>query len=249
MKCIYCLHPKTYTLSEGQIKCAKCKRKFSPFKYKRELKIIELFLEGINATKAAKQNDFHFITVKKRYDEIQKKITLYADEQYQKNIHNVSEYDEYLYLPKSIRVFDKNMHKVQNFLTISYNEKVYNILMPNLQKYDYDLNKEKQSKKLSKFLRFNRVAKLQTMPNSIIRFWDFFEDFILKFKGVSDEQFVYYLKEAEFRYNFTLQEQRKILYLLMSICPRAIPPSFGGMLFGIITSGIFCMISSKSTLF
>lgn len=214
MKCIYCSHPKTYTLSEGQIKCAKCKRKFSPVKYEKDLKVIELFLEGVNAAKAAKQTNSHFLTIKKRYDEIRKKIALYADEQYRRNSHNVTEYDEYLYLPKSIRAFDKNMHKIQNFLTLSYGDKVYNIMMPTLQKYDYDLNEEKQTRKLSKFLRFHKVAKLQTMQNSITGFWDFFEDFIIKYKGVSDREFIYYLKEAEWRFNFTLEEQREIL----SIC-------------------------------
>jgi len=35
----------------------------------------------------------------------------------------------------------------------------------------------------------------------IQQFWDYFEKFILKFKGIKNGNFIYYLKEAEFRFN------------------------------------------------
>ena len=73
--------------------------------------------------------------------------------------------------------------------------------MPNIEGYNYNTEDEKEKKLLSKFLRFNKAAKLKKSENNITKFWDFFEDFILRYKGVSSEQFIYYLKEAEWRFN------------------------------------------------
>ena len=38
--------------------------------------------------------------------------------------------------------------------------------------------------------------------NGIEGFWSYAKERLLKFHGVSRENFVYYLKELEFRYNF-----------------------------------------------
>jgi len=152
----------------------------------------------------------HFATIQKRYERFRHQIALYADKEYQKHAHLVNEYDEYLYLPKSLKAFDKNMNKLKHFLTLSYDEKVYNIMMPTIDRYNCNIDNEEERKILSKFLRFNKVAKLQTMENTITQFWAFFEEFILKYKGVNSEQFFFYLKEAEFRFNYTGKEQREI---------------------------------------
>jgi transposase-like protein len=154
----------------------------------------------------------HFNSVKKRYDAFRKEIIAYEEEQYQNNAHRVNEYDEYLYLPKSLKIFEKNMHKVQNFLTLAYGESVYTIMMPKIQSYDYNLSTDTENKKLYKFLKFNKVAKLSTTQNSITKFWDFFETYITRYKGIKSEQFVYYLKEIEFRFNFTCKQQHEILW-------------------------------------
>ena len=69
---------------------------------------------------------------------------------------------------------------------------------------DYDLQlgePVKMMKKKLKYLKFNKVAKLSTAQSTITKFWDYFEVFILQYKGVSDEQFIFYLKEAEWRFN------------------------------------------------
>ena len=211
MICIYCKHPKTYTLKDGLKKCSKCKRKFSPKKIEQHNLIRTYFIKGESATKTAIELKMHFLTVKKRYDIFRREVALYADEQYHKNRQHINEYDEYLYLPKTLKAFDNNLRKIQHFLTLSYKGKVYNIMMPNIEGYNYNTEDEKEKKLLSKFLRFNKAAKLKKSKNNITKFWDFFEDFILRYKGVSSEQFIYYLKEAEWRFNYTIEEKEKIL--------------------------------------
>ena len=210
MKCIYCSHPYTYLLKDKQRKCSKCKRKFSPKKVAREEKLLDLFIEGRNAREASKQAGMHFATIQRYYGNFRRTIALHADEQYRMHGEQVTEYDEYLYLPKSLKT-EENINKLQHFLTLSYNDKVYNLMMPTLQRYRFDTEDEQEKRLLLKYLRFNKVAKLKKTQNTITAFWEFFEAFILQYKGVSDEQFVFYLKEAEWRFNYTFEEQREIL--------------------------------------
>ena len=161
MKCIYCEHPYTYLLGDRQSKCSKCKRKFSPQKVAREEKLLSLFTEGYNARKAAKETGMHFATVQKYYEKFRRTVALYSDEQYQLHNQSITGYDEYLYLPKSLKIED-NIDKLQHFLTLSYDNKVYNLMMPTIQRYNLDTNDEQEKKLLLKYLRFNKVAKLYT---------------------------------------------------------------------------------------
>jgi transposase-like protein len=200
MKCIYCEHPYTYLLADKQRKCGRCKRKFSPRKIARKEKLYELFKLGLNARETSKKTKMHFATVQKYYEKFRKNLTLYADEMYQRNSSKVTGFDEYLYLPKSLKV-DKNIKKIQHFLTLSYDNKVYNIMMPKTKRSLLETNDEQEKKLLLKYLKFNKVAKLSKAQNTITRFWDYFEIFLLQYKGVSDEQFIFYLKEAEWRFN------------------------------------------------
>jgi transposase-like protein len=112
----------------------------------------------------------------------------------------VTGYDEYLYLPKSLKAQD-NIDKLQHCLTLSYDEKVYNIMMPRAKRSLLLSDKDQDSKLLFKYFTFNKIAKLTKAQSTITNFWDYFEEFILQYKGVSDEQFIFYLKEAEWRFN------------------------------------------------
>ena len=209
MKCIYCEHPYTYALADKQRKCSKCKRKFSPQKIAREKRLETLFIEGVNATEASTRTGMHFATVQKYYEGFRKNLTYYADEMYQRNSHRVTGYDEYLYLPKSLKV-ENNIHKLQHFLTMSYENKVYNIMMPRAKRSLLDSEDTQAQKLLLKYLTFNKIAKLTKAQSTITQFWDYFETFICQYKGVSDEQFVFYLKEAEWRFNSNFKQNTKV---------------------------------------
>ncbi len=200
MKCIYCKHPYTYALADKQEKCGKCKRKFSPRKVNREQILLKLFTDGYHARDASKKTKMHFATVQKYYERFRRNVALYADENYQRNSHRVTGYDEYLYLPKSLKV-EENINKLQHFLTMSYDGKVYNIMMSKTKRSLLLTDEEQDDKLLLKYLTFNKIAKLSKAQSTITQFWDYFETFILQYKGVSDAQFVFYLKEAEWRFN------------------------------------------------
>ncbi|WP_200763081.1 hypothetical protein [Nitrosophilus alvini] len=213
-ECIYCKNEKLYRLKSGQLKCSKCKKKMSPKKIALDTAVIEAFCSGLNAYECSKKIGANYATVKKRYDLFRKKIALFLEEEYQKK-KEVKEFDEYMYLERSKRKEKKYIFDAQNFLTFDYGGKVYNLLMPDLKKYKsaflQDGIEDVYYNQLSQFLRFNKIAKLEKRLNLITEFWDFFEEFIVKFKGVESENFFYYLKEAEFKFNYTIEEQKEIL--------------------------------------
>lgn len=213
MKCIYCHHNKLYKLKSSQLKCAKCKKKFSPKKLELNYKIIEYFCSDISAHKTSNTLGINYMTVKSRYDDFRKLVAQFAEDNYQGK--EVLEYDEYIYLEKSKKRVKENIFDAQNFLTFHYKDKIFNIPMPNLHKYKNaflrDGAEQSYFKEFSKFMMFNRIAKIQNTDNLITKFWIFFEKSILRYKGIKPENFFYYLKEIEFKFNYTQEEQRRIL--------------------------------------
>jgi len=214
MLCPYCNHCITYALKTEQRKCAKCKKKFSPKVIKRKIDIINSFCQNKSASQTAKEYNLNYTTVKKKYDLFRKLIANYLEKAYQN--HQTQEYNEYIYLAKSKKKIKENIFDAQNFLTFSYGDnKVYNLLMPNLHRYKQqflsDGADEIYFKEFSRFMMFNKIAKIKQRENIITRFWEFFENSMLKYKGVNNDNFFYYLKECEFKFNYLKEEQIKIL--------------------------------------
>jgi len=213
MNCPYCHHTITYTLKTKQKKCARCLRKFSEKKILFEKNIINLFCENYTINQCVQEKKLNYTTVKNRFDEYRKYIANFLESEYQNK--TVVEYDEYIYLEQSKKKVKKNIFDAINFMTFHYENKVYNILMPNLYRYKNQfLNDEVDEsyfKEFSKFMMLNKISKIQKRENIITRFWIFFEKSILKYKGIDKENFFYYLKEIEFKFNYTKEEQRNIL--------------------------------------
>ncbi len=200
MKCIYCHHPYTYLLGNGQRKCGKCKRKFSLAKLEREQKLREAFVSLQSATETARTHKMHIATVLRYYDRFRNHIIRQCEADYEAHSHLVREYDEYLYLPKSLDP-KEDIRKVKHFLTLAYEGKVYNLMMPSITRLGLDTTDKDDRKLLEKYLTFRTISKLSKERSTIREFWEYFESFICKYKGVSDEKFIYYLKEAEWRFN------------------------------------------------
>lgn len=214
MNCPYCNHTNSYNLSTGQQKCTNCQRKFSPQKYQRDIDIVTCFLNDKNANQCAKELQITYVTVSKKYQDIRQKIVTILENDY--NRSSVGEYDEYVYLPKSKKKSKENIFDAHDFLTFCYEEtKVYNLLMPTLHRYKKEFLEdgleETYFKEFSKFMMFNKIAKTNQRENTITQFWEFFEDQIVKHKGVNEKNFIYYLKECEFKFNYSKEEAKQIL--------------------------------------
>lgn len=213
MNCIYCNNKKLYELKSGQLKCSECKKKFSLQKVQRDFDLIDYFIKNASANFTAQELGLNYLTVKKRFELFRGVVANFLEDEYLGK--DVSEYDEYIYLSKSKKTVKENIFDAQNFLTFHYEDKIYNMLMPSLNRYKNEFldsgAQEAHFKEFSKFMMLNKISKTQKRENLITKFWIFFEEMILKYKGVRDENFFYYLKEIEFKFNYTQKEQVYIL--------------------------------------
>ena len=200
MNCIYCKNKTTYLLGDGLRKCSRCRKKFSPKRLKRERELADLFLlaEQSPVTLLGERSPININTIKKHFMLFRTKIALFLDEEYEHNISLIDEYDEHFY-------YAKNTPSKKNckFITFSYKQKVYTLLLQE--------NIEQQNR----FEHFYKMMKAKKDSNVITDFWNYFERFIAKHRGVAKRNLIYYIKEAEFRYNYSPQEQKEILYNIL----------------------------------
>ena len=212
MNCIYCQNP-TYKLSNGYFKCKVCKRKFSPKKLERKAKIKQCFCKDYTINRCAKLHRLHFKTVAKEYQSLREQIALFMENEFSKK-EKIIEYDEYIYIPKTKRTNKKNIFDGFNFLTYNFDNKIYNILLPSLKRFKpllIDDNLEQvYYKELEKFLYSYHISNAKN-STLIKEFWRYFEEFMLKFNGIESENFFYYLKEAEFKFNYRCKESLNLL--------------------------------------
>jgi transposase-like protein/DNA-directed RNA polymerase subunit RPC12/RpoP len=194
MSCVYCNHYIIYKLKNGHYKCAKCKRKFSPKKIERKAKILHSFLLGLTPTEIASKHNYSYASVVKEIQHIREVMAKICEEEFMKK-NEIIEFDEYLYIPKTNKKNINSIYKAQNFLTIDYGGRVYNIMLSNMKIYE-----NMPPEEIKKLLRQSHIIKIKQNIN-IPLFWEYFENFIVKFKGIKEENFFYYLKEAEFRFN------------------------------------------------
>ena len=204
-KCISCNNNKLYYLKNEHIKCANCKKKFSLKKYNRELKLIKSFCNNKTALQCSQELKLNYVTVSKRFMFYRKFIITFLDNEYKKRKNNKYEFDEYIYAKSNDL---KNSH---NFLTFNYDGYIYNLMLPSLNKFISSNEKD-----LSNFIKFNKIAKLKSSNSRINDFWDFLENFLKKYKGLKKENFILYLKECEFKFNYTIKTQEETLLKLLA---------------------------------
>ncbi|WP_324170845.1 transposase [Sulfurimonas sp.] len=216
MNCIYCDNKKLYHLKSGQVKCSRCKKKFSLNKIKKDLALIEAFCEDLTANETAHRTNLNYVTITNRFKLFRVLIANYLEDKYRDK--NVIEYDEYTYLPQSKKRVKENIFDAHNFITFHFEDQVFNLLMPSLHVYKKqfldDAAEEAYFKEFSKYMMLNKISKTQKRENIITKFWLYFEDSILKYKGIENKNFFIYLKEIEFKFNYKKTKQKEILKAL-----------------------------------
>lgn len=205
INCIYCNSNRLYYLKNEHIKCATCKKKFSQKKHNRELKLIKSFCEDKTALECSKQLKLNYITVSKKFMTYRKFITIFLDDEYKKRKNSKYEFDEYIYIKNN------NLIKAQNFLTFNYEGYIYNLMLPSLNKFT-----SANAKDLANFIKLNKIAKLKSSNSKINDFWTFTEEFLKKYKGLNSKNFIFYLKECEFKFNFSKKTQEDTLLKLLA---------------------------------
>ncbi len=201
--CPFCGATKLYRLSTGQLKCSKCKKKFSPKRLQRQEAIIECFCQGLSAHRCAQKLQLNYLTIQRHFYHFRQIIASFMELDFAAK-RTTKAFDEYIYLPKSKRKDKRYIFDAFNFLTFNYDDKIYNLLLPDLARYKPAfLEDGLEDIYFKEFERFLRRSHIQSSQDELIRsFWRYFESFITKYRGVNRQNFFYYLKEAEFRFSF-----------------------------------------------
>ncbi|MDA3946213.1 MAG: transposase [Helicobacteraceae bacterium] len=213
-KCIYC-HHHLYLLKDGMLKCSECKTKYSPERVNKVMTLMHSFCHNENALQASKRLNLSYVSVYKYYNSFRYECARICEDAYDAIRHKPCEYEEYFYLERSKRNKKEAVFDAHNFLTFDYDGHLYTIVMPTLQKYRQqfidDNLEDLYASEFSRFKRKSRIINVSKHLNKIVEFWNYFENAILTYKGVSTESFPLYLKELEFKFNYDVQKQTELL--------------------------------------
>ncbi|QOP46791.1 transposase [Sulfurimonas paralvinellae] len=213
-ECLFCGN-YVYRLKDNRIKCSSCHKKISLQKLNKIIFLIEAFIENENALHIAKRMHMAYSSVHTYFEEFRLLCAKIAEEEYELYREKNCEYEEYFYLEKSKKNNPKAIFDAHNFLTFDYDGHIYTLLMPSLQPYKQQFLQDNLQNpylaEFNKFKRISRIAKVSKRYNQIVKFWEYFEQEILKYKGVKSEVFIYFLKEFEFKFNHENSEAIKIL--------------------------------------
>ena len=204
-RCLFCNSKQIYILNNGHIKCGNCKRKISAKKYQRDKDVIHAFCKDLTILQTSKKLNLNYVSIQRRYKELRSIIITYLEEDEHLKQMSSNEFDEYVYMK------NKDIYLAQNFLTFNYDNKIFNQMLPPLSKYKTFANDKEE---LSKFLFLNKIAKLKSKNSLINEFWEYLENFLKKYKGIQNSNFIFYLKEAEFKFNHDIKMQEEILLRL-----------------------------------
>ena len=207
MICQNCNNTTFYSLANDYIKCKTCAKKYSLKKLQKDDLIIIQFCENKNALKISKELELNYKTVKDRFDIFRKKIALFLEHEYNNSIHGYNEYEEFYYIKeREKKKKKKSLSESINIMGFYSNKKVYTLLMPKIGRRAFDIEDG-----FIQYLNWNKIHSLNSHQTNLNIFWKFLEDNLKKYKGFEEDNFFYYLKESEFKFNYTKDEQIEIL--------------------------------------
>ncbi len=207
MKCQNCQNTSFYTLQNNYIKCKKCAKKYSLKKLQKDLEIKKAFCKNKTALELSKQMNVNYRTIKDRYDEYRYNIARYLEDEYNTTIKDYNEYEEYYYFnqrQKNKKI--KSLYEAINIMGFYSNNRVYTLLMPKLIN-----RKESNDENFEQYLNWHKIHSKDSYKTNLYKFWIFLEKSLKKYKGINEDNFFFYLKECEFRFNYSKELQIEIL--------------------------------------
>ena len=213
-ECLYC-HNFVYILADGRVKCSNCLKKTSIKKINKIMLIIYSFVHNESALSLSKRTKLSYTSIQKYYMILRNLSAQICEKEYENVRMLKCEYEEYYYLDNSKKLKSEAIFDAYNFLTFDYSKHIYTILMPSLQQYKRQFLEDNVEDgyidEFNKFKRNSKIIKVDKHFNNIVSFWDYFEKAILKYKGIKNDSFIYFLKECEFKYNHTKNEATELL--------------------------------------
>ena len=233
-KCPQCFGEHIYHLSDSRFKCYTCSFKYSPKKFSDDFAILHYFSLEIPANKTAKDLGFSYNKVRGKYMQYRQEIYIFLQQEFYK-LSGEIECDESYFGGRrkgnrgrgaagKIKVFGMLERQGKIFTTIVDNvtaETLMNEIKSNSEKGSVFYTDKFRSYKSLKFygkhltIDHNKYFKSgRRHINGLEGFWSFAKERLLKYHGVSKNNFLLYLKEMEFRYNY---RKERLFHLLIKI--------------------------------
>lgn len=216
--CPFCASKRLYKIDAHTQKCSTCNKKYSLKKLEFDWLVLSCFCDDKSALECKDILSVNYKSIKDRYTQFRRLITHHAQEQYNKSEDRFSEYDEYYFLPKKKRGKVKYLFEAIGVLGMLYDDFVYTLLMPDqfahLKDTDFGTKEVNVAylKEYAHYLNRHKIMHFEKFDSPLIHFWAFLEQKLLKYKGINSENFIYYLKEYEFKFNYPCEQQKEILW-------------------------------------
>jgi transposase len=237
-KCIFCDNYGLYRLADKRAKCKKCYKYYSLTKLKRDIQILYYFYLEISAKKTANEMDLDYGVIHRKFMQFRKLIAEHCNNQAQK-LNGELELDESYFggKRKGNRGRGAN-NKAIVFGILERNGKIYTKIVENVSKETLMKEIENKTQKGSVFytdgwksyvsleqygkhniIRHDKdeFAKDKNHINGIEGFWSYAKERFHKYHGIRKNNYPFYLKEMEFRFN---HRKEQLFNVLFDICIR-----------------------------
>jgi transposase len=235
-KCVFCDKYGLYKLKDKRVKCKNCGKYYSIKKLKRDLQILYYFYLEVSAKKTANELELDYGVVHRQFMKFRKEITRYTEEE-AKKLRGKLEMDETYFGGKRKGNRGRGAkNKAIAFGILERKGKVYTIIVKNVSAKTLMEEIKSKTKKGSVFYtdgfksyaslhQFgkhniikhseNEFAKGHNHINGIEGFWSYAKERFHKYHGINKNNYPFYLKEMEFRYN---HRNESVFNLLFDIC-------------------------------
>ena len=237
-KCVYCGSNKLYRLKDKRIKCKHCKKYYSLKKLQRDLEILYYFYLEISARKTAKELNLNYKIIHRKFMQFRKSIAEICNVE-EKKLNGELEIDESYFGGKRKGNRGRGAkNKTIVFGILERNGTIYTKIVENVSAETLMNEIKNKTKKGSVFFTDgwksyaslekygkhnvirhdeNKFANEKNHINGIEGFWSFAKERFHKYHGINKNNYPFYLKEMEFRFN---HRNESIFNLLFDICVR-----------------------------
>lgn len=231
-KCILCGKTNLYKLKNGRIKCKHCKTYYSLNKLKKITNILYYFYLELSARKAARELGLSYRTVYDKYMQYRYMIADYLHKEFTK-MNGEIEIDESYFGGKRKGKRGRGAYnKAIVFGILERRGKVYTTVVPNVKAKTLMGEITKKTRKGSVYytdtfrsynslILYGRHEKIDHSKilveynkhiNGIEGFWSYAKERFMKYHGINRNNYYWYLKEMEFRFNYRNEDIYELLF-------------------------------------
>ena len=238
--CIFCDKYGLYKLKDKRVKCKHCKKYYSLTKLKRDMLVLYYFYLEISARKTAKELAVHYHTIQSRFMQFRKLIADYCNQEARK-LNGELEIDESYFGGKKKGQRGRGAkNKTIVFGILERKGKIYTKIVENVSAET--LMNEIQNKTLKgsvfytdgwkSYASLHQYGKHNVIDhdkelvdtnhnhiNGVEGFWSFAKERFHKYHGIDKQNYPFYVKEMEFRFN---HRNESVFNLLFNICIRRV---------------------------